>query len=189
LFDKIIEITGTGAGSNPPKAVAWMVEQGLLNPNEVGEQGNSPLEKVFAAYLTKDYMRDEDLADLDAISQELKDNGAKFSPEKATGVLEKFIDKHFIQSNPREWNQKVINFFKTQGVTLPPDSASALLKKLLEKQLTNNEDPIEMLEIVKFLETQGATISSQPAFNLLGVVSVNLRFFRRILFYLTNPSC
>ena len=168
LFDKIIAaISQTATYGSPSEAVSWLIDQQLLDLNELDDKGTTLIEKVITACIGKDCKSDECLSELSAIHQRLVNKGAKLSPEKASDLLEKFIEERYLQADPDGRQQKVLNFLRTQGFSLPPAKASILLEKLLEKQLGNNKNPVEMLEMVKFLETQGAAIPSQPAFNLL----------------------
>jgi hypothetical protein len=166
LFDKMVTlITTQGPDSATPEAVAWLVDQKLLNPNQINEQGISPLENIVADWMSQHHS--SYASKLEAIKQTLVDRGATLSLKKRSILLEKLLEDHFIQKAPLEHHKTIFDFLKNQGTTISSAKASTLLEKFIEDQLASKSSLQHLKDIVDFLQGQGGTISESYALGLL----------------------
>jgi len=165
LFEKILEnLIGHDATS---EAVAWLIDKNLLGPNELDEQGNSPLEKVITAQIKEKYPDIIQPNELAAIRETLLEKGAKLPAKNNSEILENLIQERLFKDKPKQHHIDIFNFLINQNATLSQKTSTRILEKLIEKRFIKKEPQEHHKNIFNFLITQKPALGPRTASILL----------------------
>jgi hypothetical protein len=130
LFDKVMNILP----DESHEVVGWLMEEGLLAPNEKRSDGVSILEQVLSKMLLdrKNYSLDKEK--LAKIATLLLDEGATLQPDAASSMLEQWVETIIQTASKKrvgETEKKILDFLKNQGGRVAPSKATSLLTALV----------------------------------------------------------
>ena len=121
------------------EVVGWLIEEGLLDPNEKESDGVSILEQVLIKMLLnrKNFSSNEKLAKIATL---LLDKGATLQPPNASSMLEQWVETIIPTASGEsigETEKKILDFLKNRGGRVAPSKATSLLTALIDSASSN----------------------------------------------------